>query len=67
MLIKDAQHVLTMDDDRRELAGGDVHLQGGVIAAIGQGLPDKGCAIVDGSEAIVTPGLAILTTISTKR
>lgn len=57
VLIKNAQHVLTMDDDRRELTGVDIHLQGGVIAAIGQGLPADGCAIVDASQAVVTPGL----------
>ncbi len=57
VLIKNARHVLTMDDDRHELTGVDVHLRDGVIAEIGPQLPGDGCAIVDASEAVVTPGL----------
>ena len=57
VLIKNARHVLTMDDDRREMANVDLHLENGVIAAIGPNLPSEGCAIVDASAAVVTPGL----------
>ena len=55
-LIKNAAHVLTMDDTRRELAGCDVRLKDGVIAEIGEGLVSDG-ETVDASTCVVTPGL----------
>ena len=55
-LIRNAQSVLTMDDDGRELAGADILLRDGVIAAIGSGLQTSG-EIVEAGRCVVTPGL----------
>jgi cytosine/adenosine deaminase-related metal-dependent hydrolase len=49
--------VLTMDDAGREIAGGDVRIEGGVITAVGQGLPVDGAETVDVAGCVVTPGL----------
>ena len=56
-LIRHARAVLTMDDTRREIVGGDVLVRDGVIVAVGQGLYDDDAQIVDGRNRIVTPGL----------
>jgi len=48
---------LTMDDARRELAGADVLLRGGVIAAVGRGLDAEGAEVIDAAGSVVTPGL----------
>lgn len=55
-LIKNADAVLTMDDQRRELHGADIRLTNGVIAEIGYGLETAG-EIVVATGCIVTPGL----------
>ncbi|MGJ8585111.1 MAG: 8-oxoguanine deaminase [Marinosulfonomonas sp.] len=55
-LIKGADHILTMDDDRRELAGADILLRDGVIAEIGQGLTSDAEVLWAGG-CVVTPGL----------
>ena len=58
IVIKNAQSVLTMDDERRELRAVDIHVKDGQIAAIGQGLRITNTTdVVDGSSCIVTPGL----------
>ncbi|MBE1292109.1 MAG: 8-oxoguanine deaminase [Rhodobacteraceae bacterium] len=55
-LIKSAQSVLTMDDDRRELASHDIRIKDGVIAEIGENLTTHGeTVLADG--CVVTPGL----------
>ncbi len=41
ILIRGAECVVTMDAARREIAGGDVLIRGGVIAAVGQGLAHR--------------------------
>jgi len=56
VLIRGAAAVVTMDDARREIAGGDVLIRGGVIAAVGQGLATRG-AVVEAAGCVVTPGL----------
>ncbi len=56
ILIKNAHTILTMDDTRRELAGADLLIRGGVIAAIGQGLTTTG-QVVEAGGCVVTPGL----------
>jgi cytosine/adenosine deaminase-related metal-dependent hydrolase len=56
VLIRGAAAVVTMDDARREIAGGDVLIRGGVIAAVGQGLATRG-AVVEAAGCLVTPGL----------
>ncbi|MDZ4096213.1 MAG: 8-oxoguanine deaminase [Paracoccaceae bacterium] len=56
LLIRGADVLVTMDGARRELAGGDVLVRGGVIAATGQGLTSRG-RIVEARGCVVTPGL----------
>ncbi|MEM9785320.1 MAG: 8-oxoguanine deaminase [Pseudomonadota bacterium] len=57
ILIRNARRILTMDDGRRELTGHDILLSAGVVAQIGPNLTADGAEIVDGSRAVVTPGL----------
>jgi cytosine/adenosine deaminase-related metal-dependent hydrolase len=45
-----------MNAARAEIAGGDVLIRGGVIAAVGQGLATTG-AVVEAAGCVVTPGL----------
>jgi cytosine/adenosine deaminase-related metal-dependent hydrolase len=57
-LLRGAQTILTMDDARRELAGQDILIRNGVIAAIGPALvAPAGADVVDVSGCLVTPGL----------
>ena len=56
VLIQGADHILTMDDDRRELAGADILLRDGQVAAVGQGLTTTG-ETVQARGCVVTPGL----------
>ncbi|SHG44144.1 8-oxoguanine deaminase [Cognatishimia maritima] len=56
ILIKNADVVLTMDDQRQELAQADVLIRGGVIAAVGHGLTTTG-EQVNAKGCVVTPGL----------
>jgi cytosine/adenosine deaminase-related metal-dependent hydrolase len=56
VLIRGAAAVVTMDSARREIAGGDVLIRGGVIAAVGQGLATSG-VVVEAAGCVVTPGL----------
>ena len=56
ILIRGAAHLLTMDDARTELAGADVLVKGGVIAAVGPGLATTG-EVVEARGCLVTPGL----------
>ena len=44
ILIRGADVVVTMDATRRELAGADVLLHGGVIAGVGSNLQGRGLA-----------------------
>ncbi len=57
ILIKAADSILTMDDSRRELAGADVLVSGGVIKAIGHGLTCDDGEVVLAQGCVVTPGL----------
>ncbi|TXI06292.1 MAG: 8-oxoguanine deaminase [Pseudorhodobacter sp.] len=56
ILIRNAAAVVTMNPAREEIAGGDVLIRGGVIAAVGQGLTTSG-AVVNATGCVVTPGL----------
>ncbi|MFD1157496.1 8-oxoguanine deaminase [Roseovarius aestuarii] len=56
ILIKDADHVLTMNDARQELAKVDILIRDGVIAELGQGLQTGG-EVVPARGCVVTPGL----------
>jgi len=56
-LIKGADCIITMDDQRRELHGADLLLRDGVIAAIGPDLPHGDAEMFHAKGRIVTPGL----------
>ncbi len=56
LLLRGADCVVTMDEDRREIAGGDVLIRDGVIAAVGQGLRTTG-RVHPVAGCVVTPGL----------
>lgn len=56
-LIKGADVVLTMDNQRRELHGADLLLRNGVIADIGHDLTAERAAVFRAKGKIVTPGL----------
>lgn len=54
-VIRNADVVVTMDDDRRELHDCDIGIAHGAIAELGQGLQGKD--IIDAQGCVVTPGL----------
>ncbi len=56
ILIRNADIIVTMDDDRQELVGADLLVRDGKIAQIGQGLTSRG-EIHDAAGCVVTPGL----------
>jgi 5-methylthioadenosine/S-adenosylhomocysteine deaminase len=56
LLIRNA-YVLTMDAARGDIAGGDVHVRAGAIAAVGRGLQAPGADVIDGTGMLVLPGL----------
>ncbi len=55
-LIKNADTILTMDDDRSELSGADLLIRDGQVAQIGHELSTSG-EIHDATGCVVTPGL----------
>lgn len=59
LLIRNARLLATMDSDRRELAGGWVAIDGGLISAVGASFDPEPAATetVDVGECLVTPGL----------
>ncbi|TAG25551.1 MAG: 8-oxoguanine deaminase [Rhodobacterales bacterium] len=57
LLIRNAAVVVTMNATRAELAGADVRVTGGVIAAVGQGLAAPGARVINAAGCVVTPGL----------
>jgi 8-oxoguanine deaminase len=59
LLIKNAEILVTMDDQRREIRGGGLFIRDGFIQAIGtpSSLPAKADEILDLSGHIVLPGL----------
>ncbi len=59
LLAKNAQLLITMDDRRREIAGGGLFVRDNVIEAIGPGdtLPDTADTVLDLSGHVVLPGL----------
>ncbi len=57
ILIRNADVVVTMNASRDEVAGGDVLIRGGVVAAVGQGLQAPGAEVVEARGCVVTPGL----------
>jgi cytosine/adenosine deaminase-related metal-dependent hydrolase len=57
ILIRNAEGLVTMNTARAEIAGGDVLIRGGVIAAVGQGLQAPGAQVIEATGCVVTPGL----------
>lgn len=57
VLIKHADAIVTMDGARSELAGADVLIRGGQIAAVGPGIAAPGARQVLATGCVVTPGL----------
>jgi len=59
LLLRDALLVATVDDERRELAGGWVAVTGGLISAIGSSIdgPPPAAETIEASGCLVTPGL----------
>ena len=57
LLIKNASILVRMDDQRREVEGGDLLARDGVIAEIGVGLDHGADTVVDAAGCAVTPGL----------
>ncbi len=57
ILIRNAAAVVTMDASRREIAGGDVLIRGGQIAAVGQGIVAPAAQVLQAAGCVVTPGL----------
>ncbi len=50
-------HVVTMDDDRREMTDCDIHIKDGVIVAVGHDLIAKEATVFEAGGKLVTPGL----------
>jgi 8-oxoguanine deaminase len=59
LLIRNARLLVTMDERRRELAGGGVFVRDHVIEAVGASadLPAHADEVIDAHDQIVTPGL----------
>ncbi|MCR9151155.1 MAG: 8-oxoguanine deaminase [Rhodobacteraceae bacterium] len=57
VLIRRAEAIVTMDDEGRELAGADVLIRGGAVAAVGVNLAAPGAEVVEARGCVVTPGL----------
>jgi cytosine/adenosine deaminase-related metal-dependent hydrolase len=59
LLIRNARLVATMDETRRELAGGWVAITGGLVSAVGASTdePPAATEVVDATDCLVTPGL----------
>ncbi len=55
-LLRNADHILTMDDAARELVGADVLIRDGVIVEVGVGLTTTG-RVIEADGCVVTPGL----------
>ena len=56
ILIRNTDALVTMNPARDEIAGGDVLIRGGVIAAVGRGLATTG-EVIEAAGCVVTPGL----------
>jgi cytosine/adenosine deaminase-related metal-dependent hydrolase len=59
LLIESCESVVTMDNERTEIAGGSILIEGGAIAWVGRGEPPdgEGAERVDGRGAVALPGL----------
>ena len=67
LCVRDADLVVTMDADRREIAGGWVAISDGMIGAVGPpGREPEAERVIDAAGCLVTPGLSIPTTTCTR-
>ena len=59
LLVRNARLLVTMDDQRRELAGGWVAITGGLVEAVGSSTDAEPPAarVIDATDCLVTPGL----------
>ncbi|MCI2807322.1 8-oxoguanine deaminase [Eoetvoesiella caeni] len=59
LLIRNADIVVTMDDQRREIAQGSIFIRGNVIEQVGPGneLPQTADEVIDASGHVAIPGL----------
>lgn len=59
LLIRNARLLVTMDDDRREIANGGVFVRDNAIEAVGPSdeLPTTADEVIDASDQVVIPGL----------
>ena len=57
LVVVNARCVATVDETRRELAGGWVAVTDGLISAVGDGPPPAAAQVVDATDCLVTPGL----------
>ena len=57
ILIANADVVVTMDAARREIAGGDVLIRAGAVAAVGKSIVAAGATRIEARGCVVTPGL----------
>ncbi|MFZ9082880.1 MAG: 8-oxoguanine deaminase, partial [Ilumatobacteraceae bacterium] len=59
LLVRNARLVATMDDQRRELAGGWVAVTNGLVSAVGSSTqePPTSRDVIDATDCLVTPGL----------
>ena len=58
LIVQNADHILTMDDQRLELRGADIRIRGGQIIELGQNLAVKNeDELVDARGCVITPGL----------
>ncbi len=55
LLVKNADVLVTMDGERRELKGGCLRVENGVITSVGPELPAD--EVLDASGCVITPGL----------
>jgi len=58
LVVTNALHLVTMDDDRREIPGGWVAVRDGLVTAVGASTDPAPSAqrVIDASECVVTPG-----------
>jgi len=57
LLIRNADVLVTMDGQRREISGGSLFVRDGVIEAVGENISSSADETVDASGCVVTPGL----------
>ncbi len=57
LVVRNARLVATLDADDRELVGGWVAIDDGIIAAVGTGPAPDAAEVLDATDCLVTPGL----------